>query len=223
MITFCTWRWGTKYGPEYVDRLYRGVAKHYTAPHRFVTITNQPDTPGDTLPIDDEDLLSVRDGCYARLRMFDPHWQAENGIERLVCLDLDLIVVGDLAPLFSRPDHFMILHGGHYNPCPFNGSVMMLDRGARPELWSCFNLDEAERVANADGIWRGSDQTWIAHVAPDAKGWTWRDGVYAYGKPGWPGGNKPDDALPANARIVAFPGKRDPSTVPLPWVRDNWR
>lgn len=215
MLTICTWRWGTKYGPEYVEKLQASVARNLTIRHQFFCV-------GDDEPIQDQNLLSVRDGCYARLRMFDPDWLPwlKWGITRLVCLDLDLVITSSLDELLSRPEPFNILHGGHFNPCAFNGSVMMIDRGARPELWSRFSVKEAEAVATADGTWRGSDQTWIAHVAPDAPGWSHRDGIYGYQKPGWNTGND----LPDDARIVAFPGSKDPSRLMhLPWVRDNWR
>ena len=34
-------KWGTKYGAEYINRLYAGVAKHLRRPFRFVCATNQ--------------------------------------------------------------------------------------------------------------------------------------------------------------------------------------
>jgi hypothetical protein len=57
---------------------------------------------------------------------------------------------------------------------------------------------------------------------PDARGIGPADGVYAFQKPGWktPG----DGLLPPNARIVAFPGWRDPvKFVHLPWIQQHWR
>lgn len=219
MLTVATWLWGTKYPLSHVEKLRAGVARHLKQPHRFVCITNN-DVPFDRIPIEDSDLLSFRDGCYARLRMFDPEWQERHGIQRVVNLDLDVVVTGPLDELFSWPDPFMILHGGHFNPCPFNGSVMMIERGARPEIWTAFDISLAEKIATSDGKWRGTDQTWIAHMAPDAAGWSHRDGIYAFRKPGWPGG---DDDLPMDARIVAFPGSKDPSRLAgLKWVRENW-
>jgi hypothetical protein len=221
LITIACWRWGQKYGPQYVSNLKAAVARNLSMPHRFVCITDQKDTPGETLPIENPELLSVRDGCYARLRMFDPVWQLKHGIERIVCFDLDLVVTGQLDPLFNRPEPFMILHGNHFNPCPFNGSVMMISRCARPDIWTRFNLAEAERVSFIRGKWRGTDQTWIAHVAPDAPGWTYKDGIYGYEKRGWP---VPGGAgwLPADARIVTFNGKRDPARQPEEWVARHW-
>lgn len=219
MLTICTWLWGQKYGPDYVEKLKAGVARNLTLPHRFVCVTDRTDVSCGTIPLPDPELTNVRDGCWARLRMFDPEWQARHDIDRLVCLDLDLVVTGSLDALFSRLESFVILHGGHFNPCPFNGSVQLIDRGARSEIWSRFTVKEAEAVATADGTWRGSDQTWISQVAPDAAGWTHLDGVYSYLKPGWLTG----DELPADARIVAFPGKKDPAQLMhLPWIRQHW-
>lgn len=209
MLTVLTWRWGTKYGPEHVEKLKAGVTRNLKAPHRFLCV-------GDDIPIEDRDLLAFRDGCYARLRMFDPEWQDRHGIERLVCLDLDMVIVGGLDPLFCRSEPLMVLRGNHWNPCPVNGSVIMVERGARPDIWADFDMTEADRIAHADGTWRGSDQTWIAHKAPDAPGWTHEDGIYGYGKPGWPG------HLPDDARIVTFNGRRDPSTQREEWVARHW-
>jgi hypothetical protein len=216
MLTVVTWRWGKKYSPEHVSRLKAGVARNLAIPHRFICITDQADTPGDTLPIEDEALLSVRDGCYCRLRMFDPAWQLRHGIERLVCLDLDMVITGPLGPLFDRPEPFMIRHGGHWNPCKFNGSVMAIARCARPEIWKEFTVEKADKFDFEGGVWRGSDQTWIAHMAPDAPGWTHADGIYGYKKRGWPG------YLPSDARIVTFNGRRDPSSQTERWVAQHW-
>lgn len=221
MLTILCWRWGQKYGPKYVNRLKAGVARNLKQKHRFVCVTNEPeDVSCETIPLEDTGLLSVRDGCYARLRQFDPEWQAKHGIDKLVCLDLDLIVTGELDPLFDRSEPFMILHGGHYQPCPFNGSVQMLKRGFQSKIWSDFDVFKADKIAMQDGTHRGTDQTWIAHVAPDAPGWTFKDGIYGYRKPGWPQGRFD---LPRDARIVAFPGVKDPSrAVHLDWVKRHW-
>lgn len=175
----------------------------------------------DVRPIEDPALLDIDDGCYARLRMFDPTWQQRHGFGRIVCLDLDSVVMGPLAPLFSRPEPFVILGGAHHNPCPYNGSVMMLDAGHAAEVWRSFAVERAQDVAYADGTWRGSDQTWLAWAAPGAPTWSFRDGVYAFGKPGWP---KHTNEAPGDARIITFPGWRDPERFKhLRWVEQNWR
>jgi hypothetical protein len=204
VATFC---WGDKYGEDYVTRLLRGVTRNLDADlHVF-----RPD------PLDH--LIRVP-GCFTRLRLFDPAWCAAQGLEpsdRVLVLDLDLIVTGDLAPLFAGAEPFKILQGVNAsNPCPYNGSVWRLDIGYRPDVWTGFSLEAAAKVPHDKFP---DDQAWFAHTLPDAGKFTSEDGVYAFHKPGWPKGK----ALPKNARIVAFPGWRDPSRFThLDWVRRHW-
>lgn len=206
------WLWGDKYGREYVDRLARGVARHLAQPHDFRVFTPAPeDAPWTQVP-----------GCLARMRAFDPAWQAAQGMEagdRLVCLDLDLIVTGALDPLFDRPEPFVILHGANAsNPCPYNGSVWMLRAGYRPDIWSDLTPESLRGSAKYEFH---DDQGWLAHKIMGSAGWHAgpESGIYAYQKPGWPRG----EALPKGARIVAFPGWRDPcGFTHLDWIKRHW-
>lgn len=203
-----TWLWGTTYGPEYVDRLRAGVGRNLRQPHEFRVFTPEP-----------EDLyLTEIKGCFARLRAFNPEWQARNGITgRLVCLDLDLIVTGALDDLFSNPAPFGILQGVNAsNPGKFNGSIWWTTAGYRPEVWSDFSLGAAAKVPHFSFP---DDQAWLEAKLPDAASIGPAQGAYAMHKPGWPRG----EALPKNASIVAFPGWRDPSGFThLPWVKEHW-
>lgn len=226
MLHIVTFWWGQKYGREYVERLTAGVRRHLATQYRFAVMTEVPGHRGLTqtvwtIPEADRPLLGAR-GCFARLRLFDPDWQAAHDIapgDRIVCLDLDMIITGPLLPLFVRSSPFVILGGANAsNPCPYNGSVWMLKAGAHPEVWQDFSLAAAAQVPH-DSF--PDDQAWFAARIPDAAVWKAGaiSGIYAFQKPGWPGG----DALPAGARIVAFPGKRDPSQfTKLHWVRQHW-
>jgi hypothetical protein len=223
-ITFVCFKWGSKYPGHYVSRLASGIVRNYVGPHRFICFAdNRNGIPGwiDVKPIEDRYLLPIDDGCYVRVRMFDPKWQERYNITRLVSLDLDLIITGGLNPLFDRSESFMILGGGHFNPCPYNGSVMMIEAGAARQVWDDFYLIRACEVARADGRYRGTDQTWIAHCVPDAATWTYRDGIFSFRKPGWPTNSL---LKPEGARIVSFPGNADPlQYTHLPWVQEAWR
>jgi hypothetical protein len=223
-LTICVHLWGQKYGSEYVDRLDAGIRRNLRRPYRFVVITENPRHRNFRqttwrIPPEDFPLLAIR-GCFARLRLFDPAWQDEHGIkegDRIVSVDLDMIVTGSLNGLFNRPEPFVILQGVNAsNPCPMNGSVWMLRGGYRPDVWTDFSLDAAAEVPHFEFP---DDQAWFAAKMPDAGAFTAADGVYAFKKPGWPRG----DGLPANARVVAFPGWRDPARfVHLPWVQEHW-
>src|SRR6188768_1306801 len=139
MLHICTWRWGDKYGSEYVHRLEAGVARNLKQEHRFCVFR----------PEDEDDHLTKIKGCFARLRMFDPEWQSTNGMQpgdRVVCMDLDSIVIKELDPLFNRADNFCILTGANSsNPCPYNGSLWMFRAGYRPDVWREFNLEAAAK------------------------------------------------------------------------------
>lgn len=172
-------------------------------------------------PEAEDEYLTKLPGCFCRLRMFDPEWQDRNGISgRLVCVDLDVVVTGELDEVFDRPEKFVILQGANAaNPCPFNGSVMMLRTGSRPDVWKDFSLKRAEEVPYYEFP---DDQAWLAHKVPDAGGWKAgpESGIYAFQKPGWPKG----ESLPAGAKLVAFPGWRDPSRFAhLDWVKRHWQ
>lgn len=213
MLHVTTWVWGHRYGQNYVERLAAGLRRHIEQPFRFAVFS----------PESDDVYLTVVKGCFARLRMYDPEWQLRHGIvegDRLVCVDLDAIVTGQLDPLFDRPEPFVILQGANAaNPCPFNGSLQMLRAGAHPEVWSDFSLEAVGKIPFHEFP---DDQGWLAHKIPGAAGWKAgpESGALAFQKPGWPKG----DNLPAGARIVFFPGWRDPSKFThLTWVKENWR
>jgi hypothetical protein len=214
MLHISTWIWGNKYGDDHLAKLGAGVARHMEQPWRWLECRPEPH----------DVFLTEIPGCFARLRMFDPDWQLRQGIEpqdRLVCLDLDSIVCSTLDPLFDRPEPFLILQGANAsNPCPFNGSVMMLRAGYRPDVWSDFSLEAAGKIKHFEFP---DDQGWLWHKLPDAAGWKAgsESGIYAFQKPGWPSRGT---ALAADARLVVFPGWRDPSLfTKLPWVQQHWR
>lgn len=210
-LTILTWFWGNKYGKEYVEKLSAGLRRHVKQPYHFVVV----------YPDSEDHYLTQVPGCFVRLRMFDPVWQGRRNLDKFVCVDLDVVITGDLDPLFGRPEPFVILAGANsVNPCPYNGSLMMLQAGAYPEVWWDFSLDEVKAIPYYEFP---DDQGWIAHKLPNAATWQVgpESGVYAYRKPKWP---PLGDRCPADARLVVFPGSRDPKQVKhLPWVRDNWR
>jgi len=173
-------------------------------------------------PEREDEHLTIIPGCLCRLRMFSPAWQASHGIEpgdRIVCMDLDTVITGALDPLFDRPEPFVIIQGANTsNPCPYLGAMMMLRAGEYPEVWSDFSYEAVNKIASFEFP---DDQGWLADKIPNAAGWQvgTDTGVYAFGKNGWPKGT----FLPPGARLVTFPGWRDPSTFAhLDWVKRHW-
>lgn len=228
-LVITTWLWGDKYGTEDVEKLAAGVRRNLKEPFRFLCMV---DTQRGRDTIEGVDYCPIPDGvkylmdskgCFVRLLMFDQSWQFMREIskgDRIVCMDLDTVVTGDLDPLFLRPDTFSILKGANaVNPCPFNGSLMMLRAGYHREVWGEFSIEKAGQVPFYEFP---DDQGWIWHKLPDAGTWNVgpQSGVYAFQKPGWPKG----DNLPSDARLVVFPGWRSPHKFThVPWINKFWR
>jgi hypothetical protein len=129
MIAVCTWLWGDKFGLDDVARLFSAVRRNLAQPARLLVISewNISLDGVECIPIRDLRLTKIK-GCYARLRAFDPQWQADYGIaDRLATIDLDTVITSSLDPLFDRPEPFVIMQKGNAaNPCPFNGALQLM-------------------------------------------------------------------------------------------------
>ncbi len=210
LLTIVTWLWGDKYGPHYVRKLQAGLRRNLNQPFRFLVIREGAD----------EDL---RKGCLCRLKMFDTLWQAQHGIkpgDRIVSIDIDAIITGPLDALFERKDFTILSHVNSTNPCPYNGSLFMWRAADHTDVWRDFSLEAVRKVpfyAFPD------DQGWLWHKFPRAGEFGPANGVYAFKKKGWPSG----DTLPANAKVVAFPGWRGQPHMfeqftNLDWIKEHW-
>jgi hypothetical protein len=223
-VTFIAWLWGKKYDGMDVAKLGAGIRRHYHRNYHFVVFSDRAVSLPDGIEvrlISNPELMGQ--GCFCRLRMFDPDWQAANGFDdRIVSLDLDAVIVGMMEPLFDRSEPFLILQNVNaMNPNPFNCSVMMLRAGAHPEVWSDFSMEKAAAVPFHKFP---DDQGWLWHKLPAAAGWDagHQSGIYGFQKPGWP--RYTGQELPRDARIVCFIGWRKPQLFgKLPWMKVHWR
>lgn len=236
MPTILTFKWKPQlhgyrstFTAHSVLALHDMIVRHYLKPHRFVCATD--DATGldriETMPLwNDHAEITNPHGrqnpsCYRRLKVFAPDARAIFG-ERVICLDLDMIVVANLAPLFDRDDDFIIWGESDFPRSQwYNGSLWSLRTGTRPQVWTEFDPRVSPMAAKRAGK-RGSDQGWFSYIlGPHEKTWSRADGVYSYRKHIEPAGGR----LPENARIVAFHGRHDPWSIGpqrLDWVREHW-
>jgi hypothetical protein len=223
-LNIITWLWGDKYGTKDVSRLANAAANYLRCDHRFYLFSDRRHFG---LPshirvsaISDPNLCARH--CFCRLRMFDPIWQGWHGMDgKIISLDLDVIITGEIDYLFAGDESFKILKGANAsNPNPFNASIMMLQGGAHADVWADFDIDHAGAIPYHEFP---DDQGWINYKLPGAAGWQVgaASGIYAFKKPGWPSGQ--GDELPDDARIVTFIGSRKPQQFEyLPWIRKYW-
>lgn len=233
MLTVCCFKWAvpgyrSTFGPQTVNVLRRMVARHYHQPHRFVCITDDPqglDHAVQIVPLwtDHADVPSPHGNgnpsCYRRLKLFDPAIRELLG-ERFVAVDLDTVIVGDVTPLWDRPEDFVIW--GETDPRSwYNGSMFLMTAGARRQVWESFDPVTSPQQAKSAGKF-GSDQGFISYcLGPGEATWTRADGVYSFRVHL----AKQPAVLPGNARMVMFHGKADPWSAEaqkLSWVREQW-
>lgn len=100
VVNFITLKWGKKYGPEYVNRLYKTLLNIYSGKFNFYCFT---DNSGDIVPgVVIRDIAELRKhptNCFTIEKMF----LFDNVIEgNNVILDLDILVQHDLYPYLSK-------------------------------------------------------------------------------------------------------------------------
>ena len=153
-VLILTMKWGTLYGPEDVNRLARQVRHHLRRPHRFICFTDDGAGIGEGVETRPLPELRLPDGSadtrWRKLALFNPDLGGFGGATALF-LDLDLIVVDDLAPFFDLGGDFLILRDddapAHLLLLTLRGTrlsglgelrggvvVGLLDRGARLSL-----------------------------------------------------------------------------------------
>jgi hypothetical protein len=231
------WKWlpprgyRSTFGPETVNVLHRMVSRYFPALERFICVTDDPTGLEDGIEIvpifnDFAHVPSPHGGnnpsCYRRLRMFHPDAEQWFG-KRFVSLDLDVVITGDLRPLWDRPEE--IVFWGDTNTQPgshYNGSMMLMTAGCRPQVWTDFDPLTSPRKALASQAF-GSDQGWISYrLGPGEAKWSKADGVYSFRIHIERNGRR----LPSNAKVVVFHGRNDPWERRLqavyPWIAEHY-
>lgn len=238
MLDVVCWLWTptkeyrSQFSTTHVNTLRRMIARHYPHPHRFSCITDHTagfDPEVRVIPLwsDYANRESIygpnTPSCYRRLRAFSSEMRELIG-KRFVSVDLDCVVTGDLSPIFNRKEDFVIW-GATARQTPYNGSLWMMNAGAREKVWNDFNKNPDLAIKRARGAgYFGSDQAWMCYsLGVQEKRWTEFDGVCSYRMHIKTNEGK----LPKNARLVFFEGHYDPWNAQIqeqcPWVKDHYR
>ena len=224
-------KWGSLYGPEYVNRLRAGVARHLARPHRFVCFTDdaaglEPDFEALPLP-----ALGLPAGHA------DRRWQKLSVFRRELAdlqgttlfLDLDLVIVDSLEPFFERPGAFRIVRDDElfrfhwqrklkpaydrFLKTVGNSSVFRFEIGAHSYILDAYLADPA--AATRD--YRISQQFQSAQLAAHGHLEYWPRGWCVSFKnecvPRYVRSYLEDPAIPTGAKIVVFAGNPKMSEV----------
>lgn len=239
----CT-KWGSKYGADYVNRLYSMVSRNIKRPYRFVCLTDdtvglRPEVEALALP-----LVNIPD--------FDAKaaWTKAHGWLKLTCfaatvhdlsgltlyLDIDIVITGSLDVFFEPEGEFIAIKEWDKRDDTGNTSVFRFVIGAHSDALTPLRLDIAEATKTV----RNEQEYITQYVA--------RQGKLTYWPSPWCRSFKrhcvrpfplswfQPPRLPENARVIAFHGKPNPpdaiegvsgkwyrKVLPTDWVKAHWR
>ncbi|WP_029408096.1 hypothetical protein [Thiomicrorhabdus sp. Milos-T2] len=241
MIHVVCLKWGDKYGVEYVNRLYAMVEKNLSIPFVFHCLTEnsqgiRSEVMIESLP--DEGLHT----WWYKLLIFKKGFLGLSNQDKILFLDLDIVILNSLDTLVSYSDDFCI--SADTTVHKYNSSVMCFFCNQYSYIWESF-IAQKDHVMNS---YHG-DQDWIEHVYQQAiiypktlvksfKIDLNSKTPFSFGPLGRYLRKKMPFLLPkgqveapTDASIVLFHGKPDPVDVMngpydkykyAPWIKDTW-
>ncbi|KDO19916.1 hypothetical protein SPRG_14824 [Saprolegnia parasitica CBS 223.65] len=220
-------KWGTKYGSDYVNKLYSGIQRHLATPFRFYCLTD--DAAGLRPEIIVHPLQPGFVGWWNKAQLFAPDFPATGStrplrallsqvVGRVVYIDLDTVLVGDITALCSYAGPFGVLgtddmrnerrRGG------INSSVMIWSAGSYAHV---FTLLAAHATAVHQCIYKFDH--WLEMILHERH--------YDELQLLYPGHiveymQACQATCPGAARLVCFPLEPKPHTAPAPWIQAHW-
>ncbi len=235
-------KWGSRYGPEFANRLYRSVVRNITGHLRFICFTDNPlglDRAIETHPLPPINLPDRVEWTPWRKLSFwqDPLAELSGDV---LALDLDLIITGSLDDFFSiQPGEYCVIENWTQRGKGIgNTSVYRFPVSRYKHIFDRFNA-EPDKVLNEFRI----EQQYISHFIPEQVFWPheWCLSFKHSLLPRFPLNWFKMPTLTPDARIVAFTGHPDPDealegkwsapfhkrfykhVLPTPWIAEHWR
>lgn len=226
-------KWGTKFGPEYVNNLYAGISRNTTVPFEFHCFTDDPSklNPAVTthpLP------FNTLEGWWNKLYLFSKELPFARG-DSIFFFDLDTLVIGNIDHFLKyKPSQLTVLRDfytglarsiqGRDN---IGSGLMAWRHGDYSKIWEEFARDPESAIRS---VYPHGDQRWIQKHALARR--YWQDvlphtvvsfKVHCLQGP------------PPDAAIVCYHGRpavhESPTArfkdwifqvTPQPWVLDHW-
>ena len=247
MGTIVTMKWGTRYGPEYVNYLHEAVLRHSVDAHRFVCFTDAPDgldPDVEVHPLPDIGLPSraFKRGAWPKLGVFHDNNAELEG--PCLYLDLDVVIVGSIDCFFEyRGGEFCLIRDWEHwhqrvrnfrKPQIGNTSVFRFEGGSMRNIAKVFLAQRSEALAQFR-----NEQRFLSYHT-EAKCWwppAWVASFKRHCIPVFPANLVLPPRVPKESRIIAFHGRPNPHEAlagyrkgpihrwvqPTPWIGMHWR
>ena len=238
-VTVLCMKWGAKYGPEYVNRLYGMVARNLARPFRFVCLTDDPAgiraevtcAPIPALP----PIAQPKERGWFKLASFSPELKGLLD-EEVLYLDLDVVIMDGLDPFFDEPGAFPLIRDW-YHPVRLvgNSSVYRYRPAERYALFEAFCADTDAIVTRIR-----NEQEFLSEYL-EARGelsfWprAWCQSFRVSCLAPWPLRAWQTPRAPADCRILIFHGEPKPPEAmrgrsgllqtfrASPWIAPYWQ
>ncbi len=238
-------KWGTLYGPEYVNRLYGMVARNLRRPFRFICLTDDGTgirKEAACFPIPDIRVDPPWENlAWRKLALHHPDLSGFEGTA--IYFDLDVVVVGPLDPFVEYPGEFCIIHNWtHPRQITGNSSVMRFQIGAQADVLELYNTESTQHWID---LYR-NEQRFLSHALGRDRLTYWPKGWCVSFKkhclPRWPLNFIKNAFVPVNTHVVVFHGHPRPHEAligewpakgghkrlykrvrPVWWLHDYWR
>jgi len=201
---------------RYVNNLFRGVSRFASQEFKFVCFTNEPMEVDPGVEIRPFNLVTTK-GVLPRLHMFSE----EAGLfgHQVLCLDLDVVVVGDMEPLMKYDGLFCAR--SKFLPREqhkLDGDIMSFRAGPEAEaiFWTPFIADVPGNVQ----FTQGRERYWVRKVAGDiADRWDVQ-APSAVLSVKWHMRGRQE--VPKGAVIISCHGFPRPHQVKDEWIKKYW-
>jgi len=233
MINIVCLKWGDKYDPDYVNKLFSSIKRNTTVEFKFHCFTENGSDLNQEIIIHDLPYKSL-EGWWNKVYLFSNQINIPLG-EKIFYVDLDTVITDNIDDLLSHPTTKMIvlkdfLHGLAKTAGTMGSGLMAWTHGNYTKIWNQFiqNPEAAIKQVEPHG-----DQHWIDFCINERFRVYWQDIL-----PGRVVSFKVNclDGLPSKAAIICYHGR--PSipesayttekiwkfnVTPQPWVLDYWR
>lgn len=238
VVNIICMKWGTKYGAEYVNKLYGMVARNMSRQFRFICLTD--DNTGFRDEVESFSLpeLALPDGApergWNKLTTFISPLHDIQG--KTLFLDLDVIIVGALDGFFDLPDDFYIIRDFVRTDGTGNSSVYLFEAGKYVDIIEYFRENfEAIKAKHRN------EQEYLSHYLLEKSTLSyWPKGWCVSFKydclPGVWGSWFSESKVPSGAKIVIFHGNPNPDDAlvgksgkfyrrvkPATWISNYWQ
>lgn len=226
-------KWGNKYSPDYVNKLYRMVQRNLTIDYEFVCFTENPTNLDEGITVRDLELLQGIEGWWYKPTLFNPNLGLQGTI---LFLDLDMIVFRNIDNLFSyEPGEFIIIRDFNRhvmkNYDKFNSSVFRLETGQHSQVYHEYMADKESISRRFQG-----DQDWLRFSIKNNYSYWPNEWIQSYkwemrGKPRMTHGARGTRDFELNGEpkvldetsIAVFHGDPNPHYCKDDWVQRNWK